>query len=55
VITAAGTQIIRIGGSASSAGGTVTNTAIGNALTLTYSATNTVWIARGVQGNWTIA
>jgi hypothetical protein len=55
VITAAGSQIIRVGSSASSAGGTVTSTAIGNALTLTYSATNTVWIARGVQGNWSLA
>lgn len=55
VVTAAGSQIIRLGSSASSAGGTATNTAIGNAFTLTYSSTNTVWIARGVQGNWTLA
>lgn len=55
VITAAGTQIIRVGSTASSAGGTATNTGIGNVFTLTYSATNTVWMARGVQGNWTLA
>ncbi len=55
VVTAAGTQIIRIGSSASSAGGTATNTGIGNAFVLTYSATNTVWMARAVQGNWTLA
>jgi hypothetical protein len=56
VITAGGTNLIRIGSaSPSSAGGTATNTAIGNSLTLTYSPTNTVWICHGVQGNWTLA
>ena len=54
-ITAGGTNIIRLGATASSGGGTCTSTGIGNALTLTYSTTNTVWIARGVQGNWTLA
>lgn len=55
VVKAAGTQIISITGSASSAGGTQTSGAIGDSLRLVYRATATTWWCTAVNGNWTPA
>lgn len=56
VLQAAGSQIIRIGSSVSTAGGTMTNSAIGDSVTLVYDSTNTVWMSIGApQGAWTPA
>lgn len=56
IITAPGTQLLRFSSSVSSAGGTATNTARGDSVTLVYQASSTTWQAvGGFSGNWTIA
>lgn len=55
VVDAPGTQLIRIGASVSSAGGTATSVAIGDSLTLRYRASNTTWHAVSVVGTWILA
>lgn len=55
VVTANTGQIIRIGASASTSGGTATSTAIGDSLTLRFDATAIAWRAVSVQGNWITA
>lgn len=55
-IQASGSQIIRIGSLASSAGGTVTSTLQGDCVTLVYRASDTCWCAvDAVNGTWLIA
>lgn len=48
-------QIIKLGNTSSSTAGTMTNSATGDAVTLTYRATGTTWHGRGSQGNWVLA
>lgn len=48
-------QVIRLGNTVSSTAGTMTNSAQGDAITLTYRATGTTWHGRGSQGNWVLA
>lgn len=55
VVDAPGTQLIRLGSSVTSAGGTLTSTAIGDSLTLRYRTSNTTWHAVSSVGNWTVA
>lgn len=55
VVTANAGQTIRLSASASSAAGTFTNTARGDALELFYRAATTQWIALNAVGNWTVA
>lgn len=55
VVDAPGTQLIRLGNSVTSAGGTMTSTAIGDSLTLRYRTSNTTWHAVSSTGNWTPA
>ncbi len=55
VVDAPGTQLIRLGSSVTSAGGTLTSTAIGDNLTLRYRSSNTTWHAVSAVGNWTVA
>lgn len=55
VVTAAGTQKIRIGSIISSAGGTATSTLAGDALILRYRSSDTVWYATSVIGTWVMA
>lgn len=45
---------IRLGTSLSGSGGTATTTAQGDALTLTYRATASTWIADSIIGNWSV-
>lgn len=54
VITAAGTQLIRVGNTISAAGGTSTNTARGDAMELVYRTVGTTWFAASSPvGAWT--
>jgi hypothetical protein len=54
-ITAPGSQIIRLGSSVSSAGGTIVSTAQGDSVELTYRSSDTCWCAiAGFSGNWTL-
>lgn len=55
VISAAGSQIIRIGSSSTSAGGTVTSSSISDALTLRYRSTDTTWYATSIIGVWVLS
>jgi hypothetical protein len=56
VVQAGGAEIIRLGNSTSSAGGTITSTALGDSVHLVYMASSTTWCAIGLeQGTWTIA
>jgi hypothetical protein len=55
VVDAPGTQLIRIGASQTSAGGTATSTSIGDSLTLRYRASNTTWFAVSSMGTWITA
>jgi len=56
VVTAPGVQIIRIGSSASSAGGTCTSTALGDSLRLIFRLADVTWYeVPGSQGTWTLA
>lgn len=55
VVDAPSTHLIRLGSSVTSAGGTVTSTAIGDSLTLRYRTSDTTWYATSIVGNWTIA
>lgn len=53
-IDAPGTQIIRLGSSVTSAGGTIVSTQQGDSLELVYRASNNCWEAVcGSIGNWT--
>lgn len=55
-ITAAGTQIIRLGTLVSSAGGTAVSTAQGDSIELTYRASDTCWCSiAGFTGTWIMA
>lgn len=55
-IQAPGTALIRIGSSVSSAGGTCTSIARGDAIRLVYSLSDDTWYSeQGPQGNWTLA
>jgi hypothetical protein len=51
-IDAAGTQLIRLATAVTSAGGTFTSTAQGDAVTLVYRSTNTSWEATSFVGAW---
>ncbi len=55
VVDAPSTHLIRLSSSITSAGGTLTSTAIGDSLTLRYRAATTTWIAVSSIGNWTVA
>lgn len=55
IISANTGQIIRLGNQSSSTAGTLTNSSIGDGITVTYSSTNSAWIVRAVQGDWTLA
>lgn len=55
VITAAGTQVINVGSTASSAGGTLTSNAKGDAVSLIYQSSSDDWFALSVVGVWTAA
>ncbi len=56
VITAAGTQRVRLGSILSTAGGTCTSTSIGDSITLVYRVADTTWFSvPGSQGTWTIS
>lgn len=55
IIQAVGAQKIRIGALLSSAAGTATSTAIGDALTLRFDATQGFFMAVSVIGTWLIA
>lgn len=55
IVTAAGTQLIRVMGSISSAGGTQTSTVIGDSLDLVYQSSSTTWVAIATNGNWVSA
>lgn len=48
-------NFIRIGNQATSSGGTVTSTAIGDSLTLRYRLSTLTWYAVSSMGNWTLA
>jgi hypothetical protein len=55
VLTADGTDRIRIGSTLSSAGGTATSTAVGDALRLIFRLADTTWYqAPGSQGTWNV-
>lgn len=55
-IQASGTQLIRMGNSVSSAGGTALSTAQGDSVELVYRASNTTWQAVcGFSGTWVLA
>lgn len=54
-IQASGTQIIRLGNTVSSAGGTALSTDQGDSLELTYRASSDCWCTiAGANGNWTL-
>jgi len=53
-IQAGGSAVIEIGNVLSSAGGTATNIAAGDSLTLTYRSSGTTWWAYAVQGSWVL-
>lgn len=55
VITANTGQTIRLSTGVSSSAGTQTNTARGDAMTIVYRSTGTVWIAEDFVGSWTPA
>lgn len=56
VITAAGSQQIRMGVAISVAGGTATNTLQGDAITLVYRSADTTWFSiPGAQGVWNLS
>ena len=55
VIQAAGTQVIHLGGVASSAGGTATSSAIGDAMSLIYQSSTDDWWALNSVGVWVLA
>ena len=55
IIDAPSTHLIRIGTLVTSAGGTVTSTAIGDSITLRYRTSDTTWYATSVIGTWVIA
>lgn len=52
VVDAPSTHLIRIGAQVTSAGGTVTSTAIGDSLTLRYRSSSTTWFAVSSTGTW---
>lgn len=55
VVDAPSTHLIRLGTLISSAGGTVTSTAIGDSLSLRYRSSTTTWHAISIIGTWTLA
>jgi hypothetical protein len=55
VIQANTLQFIRINGSISSAAGTATSTARGNAVTLVYNTADLTWLAQSFVTTWTLA
>ena len=54
-LTASAGQKIRLGSSISSTAGTATSIATGDSLTLVFKASDQVWIATSIIGNWTLA
>ena len=48
-------QTVRLGTAASSTAGTCTSNNQGDSITLTYFSTGSVWMARAVQGTWSLA
>lgn len=48
-------QIVQLGTAASSTAGTCTSNNQGDSITLTYFSTGSVWMARAVQGTWSLA
>lgn len=55
VLQASGTQVIRMGSSVSSAGGTATSAAQGNSVYLIYRSANTSWYSISTEGTWSLA
>jgi hypothetical protein len=55
VIQLSGTQVAHIGSVATTAGGTLTSTATGDAVCLRYQATTDEWWATSVIGTWVLA
>jgi len=55
VIQADGTDLIQLGNQTSTAGGTLTNVAIGDCITLKFQETSTTWWGVSSVGNWTPA
>ncbi len=55
VLDAPSTHLIRIGNQVTSAGGTMTSTAIGDSVTLRYRAADTTWYATSSMGSFTPA
>lgn len=55
VIQASGSQIIRLGSTASSAGGTATSTAIGSSMELVYRAASSTWFSISTEGSFALA
>jgi len=55
VLQASGTQVIRMGSSASSVGGTATSAAAGNSVYLVYRAATTSWYSISTEGTWSMA
>ena len=54
-VTANTGQVIRIGNQVSSTAGSLTSTARGDALTLRYRSSGSVWATISSMGNWTVA
>lgn len=55
IIDASGTDVIRMGSTASSAGGTATSSAAGNSVYLVYRSANTSWYSISTEGTWVLA
>ena len=55
VVQANGTQVIHLGGDSTSAGGTVTGSATGDALNLIYQSSTDDWWALSAVGVWSLA
>lgn len=55
VIQAGGTNVIKLGSTASAAGGTATSNAIGNSVFLIFRTSTTTWYSISTEGTWTIA
>lgn len=55
IIDANGTEVIRLGNTVTSAGGTATSALVGDSITFTYNSTGGFWQTTSVIGTWTLA